>query len=138
MTIDSKGVATVILFTSFLACDKTPTPSPTSPATQKSAPSFVGKVWTATDNSAPRGTMRIFLDDGSLLMDSCWETYRLARWKSIDGERIEWDEDGARIEAAVLEATADTLRLRLQLKSETKDEAYRIAQTPFVCPDMPR
>lgn len=82
--------------------------------------------------------MRIFLPDGSLVMDSCWETYRLARWKSIDSGRIEWNEDGARIEAAILQATADTLRLRLQLKGETKDEAYRLAQSPFVCPDMPR
>jgi hypothetical protein len=81
--------------------------------------------------------MRIFLDDGSLLMDSCWETYRLARWKSIDRGRIELEEDGARIEATI-EATTDTLRLRLELKGETKNEAYRLAETPFVCPDMPR
>jgi hypothetical protein len=82
--------------------------------------------------------MRVFLPDGALLMDSCWETYRLVRWKSIARGGIQWEEDGARIEAAVLQATADTLQIRLQLKGETKDEAYRLAQTPFVCPDMPR
>ena len=96
---------------------------------------FVGKTWLSTDSSAPRGTIRIFLPDGTLLMDSCGETYRLARWTSIDASRIAWDEDGARIEADVSQAGADVLELRLQLKSEEKIERYRLAQVPYVCPD---
>ena len=96
---------------------------------------FVGKTWLSTDSSAPRGTIRIFLPDGTLLMDSCGETYRLARWTSIDASRIAWDEDGARIEADVSQAAADVLELRLQLKSEVKVERYRLAQVPYVCPD---
>jgi hypothetical protein len=96
---------------------------------------FVGKTWLSTDSSAPRGTIRIFLPDGTLLMDSCGETYRLARWTSTDASRIAWDEDGARIEADVTQAAADVLELRLQLKSEEKVERYRLAQVPYVCPD---
>ncbi len=96
---------------------------------------FVGKTWLSTDSSAPRGTIRIFLPDSTLLMDSCGETYRLARWTSIDASRIAWDEDGARIEADVSQAAADVLELRLQLKSEVKVERYRLAQVPYVCPD---
>ena len=38
---------------------------------------FVGKIWLSTDASAPLGTFRIFLPDGTLVMDSCVETYRL-------------------------------------------------------------
>jgi len=96
---------------------------------------FVGKTWLSTDSSAPRGTIRIFLPDGTLLMDSCGETYRLSRWTSIDASRIVWEEDRARIEADVSQAAADVLELRLQLKSEVKVERYRLAQVPYVCPD---
>jgi hypothetical protein len=101
-------------------------------------PDFVGKVWIAPDPSAPRGTMRIFLPDGTLVMDSCWETYRLARWESVGDRRIAWTEDTARVEAEIVRAAADQLDLRLQLVDGMKTESYRLAQVPFVCPDMPR
>ena len=97
--------------------------------------SFVGKAWLSTDASAARGTIRVFLTDGTLLMDSCGETYRFARWTAIDSTRIAWEEDGARIEADVTQAAADVLELRLHLKSELKVERYRLARVPYVCPD---
>jgi hypothetical protein len=96
---------------------------------------FVGKTWISTDSSAAPGTLRIFLPDGTLLMDSCLETYRLAKWRAIDDRHIEWQEDTARIEAEITQATADQLQLRLRLVSEVKEENYRLAQVPFVCPD---
>ena len=55
--------------------------SPAKPASaaQDSPPAdLVGKVWVSTDPSASPGTFRIFLADGTLVMDSCGETYRLA------------------------------------------------------------
>jgi hypothetical protein len=96
---------------------------------------FVGKAWLSTDSSSARGTIRVFLPDGTLLMDSCGETYRLARWTPIDSTRIAWEEDRARIEADVAQAAAGILELRLHLKSELKVEHYRLAQVPYVCPD---
>lgn len=99
---------------------------------------LVGKVWVSTDASAAPGTLRIFLPDGSLVMDSCWETYRLAPWRRIDERRIEWTEDTARIEAEITQLTNERLQLRLQLTGGPKDETYRPAQVPTVCPDMPR
>jgi hypothetical protein len=101
-------------------------------------PDFVGKVWISPDASAPRGTLRIFLPDGTLVMDSCWETYRLARWETAGDRRIAWTEDTARIEAEIVRTAADQLDLRLQLVGGIKNESYRLAQVPFVCPDMPR
>ncbi len=101
-------------------------------------PDFVGKVWISPEPSAPRGTLRIFLANGTLVMDSCWETYRLARWETVGDRRIAWTEDTARVEAEVVRAAADQLDLRLQLVGEIKNETYRLAQVPFVCPDMPR
>jgi hypothetical protein len=96
---------------------------------------FVGKAWLSTDSSAARGTIRVFLTDGTLLMDSCGETYRLARWTAIDSTRIAWEEDGARIYADVTQSAANVLELRLHLKSDLKVERYRLAQVPYVCPD---
>ena len=101
-------------------------------------PDFVGRVWVSTDASAAPGTFRIFLADGTLVMDSCWETYRLALWQPIDRRRIEWTEDTERIEAQITQLTAERLQLRLQLRGEVKEETYRLAKVPTVCPDMPR
>jgi hypothetical protein len=98
--------------------------------------SFVGKAWVSTDPDAPLGTIRIFLTDGTLVMHSCVETYRLARWERVDARRIAWEEDTARIEADVDDSTAGQLRLRLQLVQETREEHYRLAPAPFVCPDL--
>ena len=64
-------------------------------------------------------------------MDSCGETYRLARWTSVTDARIAWEEDGARIEADVTQSAADALELRLHLRSEVKVERYRLAQVPY-------
>ena len=88
---------------------------------------LVGKVWVATDPSAAPGTIRIFLADGTLVMDSCGETYRLSEWKRIDDRHVEWTEDGVSIRAEVTALTADRMRLTLKLKSEAKDETYRLA-----------
>ncbi len=110
--------------------------APGLPAAQAPAsPSFVGRTWISTDPTAPPNTFRIFLPDGTLVMDSCFETYRLASWRSIGDKRIEWREDTARIEAEVTQPHPNQLRLRLRLRGETKDEHYQLAKVPFVCPD---
>jgi hypothetical protein len=99
-------------------------------------PSFVGKAWRSTDSAAAPGTLRIFLTDGTLVMDSCVEVYRLARWRAIDERRIEWQEDTARLEAEVTQVGSDQLQLRLHLVGgEIKQENYRLASVPFVCPE---
>ncbi len=101
-------------------------------------PQFVGKAWLSTDAGASPGTLRIFLPDGTLLMDSCGETYRMARWRAIDERRLEWTEDTARIETQITVLTDDELQLRLLLVGGVKNETYRLAKVPYVCPDLPR
>jgi uncharacterized membrane protein len=129
------GLVVVLLLVS-AACRPASDASPagTEPPTQPR--SFVGKTWLAADPTSPQGTIRLFLADGTLLMDSCFETYRLARWEALDERRIAWQEDTARIEAEVDDATPGQLRLRLKLTPENKDETYRLAPSPFVCPDV--
>ena len=95
------------------ACTTSPTGGPRGHPQQE--PELVGKVWVSTDASAAPGTFR-----------------------TIDGRRIEWTEDTARIVAQITQLTGERLQLRLQLRGEVKEETYRPAQVPTVCPDMPR
>ena len=99
---------------------------------------FVGKVWLSTNASAPLGTFRIFLPDGTLVMDSCVETYRLAKWRTLDERRVEWQEDSAKIEAVIAQPSPGELQIRVRLGGEINEQRYRLATVPFVCPDMPR
>jgi hypothetical protein len=99
-------------------------------------PSLTGKVWLATDAAAAPGTIRIFVPDGTLVMDSCFETYRLAAWRATGDRRIEWREDTATIGAEITGLTSSALQLTLRLADETKIENYRAATAPYVCPDM--
>jgi hypothetical protein len=110
-------------------------PAPQPPA---STPSFTGEVWIRADSPDLPGVMRIFLPDGTLVMDSCWETYRLAQWRQATGRSLVILEEGQEIPVEVLDASEGELRLRLTLVDGKKDEAYRRASVPYVCPDMPR
>ena len=130
-------VGCVIIWGVALACTGSSVDRPQSAIPSSDGqPAFVGKVWISTDSSPALGTLRIFFPDGTIVMGSCVETYRLARWASIDNGRIAWQEDGARIEAEIVRVTSDELQLRLRLVNELKEEHYRLAQVPYVCPDM--
>jgi len=118
------------------------TPAPVTappPEPSASAPAFTGKVWVQAGSPDLPGTMRIFLADGTLVMDSCWETYRLAQWRAESERSLVVVEDGQEIPTEIVNASADELHLRLKLVGgEEKDEVYRPATVPYVCPDMPR
>jgi hypothetical protein len=100
------------------------------------SPAFVGKAWVSSDPAAAPGTFRIFLPDGTLVMDSCGETHRFVRWRVIDDRKIEWQEDGARIQAEITQDAPDQLKLRLRPGRELREEHYRVARVPFTCPDV--
>jgi hypothetical protein len=120
------------------ACAATPEERQDGGAPSGPPDHLVNRVWLSTDPSAARGTIRIFLPDGALVMDSCFETYRIAQWTRLDDRRIEWTEDTARIEAEIVELSESALRLRLHLGGDVQELAYRLADVPAVCPDMPR
>lgn len=105
------------------------------PAPAARQPSFVGKTWLAADASAAPGSIRTFLPDGTLIMTSCVESYRLARWMLVDAKRVSWQEDGARVEAEITRATVNQLQLRLRVGRELREETYRLARVPYVCPE---
>lgn len=121
-------------------CGASPTAPPASeaPAAVAQVQGFVDKVWMSADASAPPGTMRIFMASGVLVMDSCWETYRLERWRTLDDGQVEWQEDTAIIRAEIAQPADDRLQVRLHLVGGVKDETFRLAPTPYLCPDLPR
>lgn len=99
----------------------------------------MNRIWNRADGSAPLGSFVLFLADGTLVQDSCWETYRLSRWTlEADGESLRWNEDGADIGATIVDVGERSLVLRLHLVAETEERRYFAAEAPYVCPDLPR
>jgi hypothetical protein len=94
------------------------------------------RVWLdAGDDTAP-GSLRAFLSDGTLVMTSCVEVYRLAPWRWIDESRLAWEEDGRSIHAEVVLAGRDEMVLAIELGEETLSRRYTAAQAPVVCPEL--
>jgi hypothetical protein len=143
MTIDPRalpGLSTLALLALALgACNR---PAPTPPAASAAAaepaeadPPFVGKIWITTTPGAARGSLLVFLPDRTLLMDSCFETYRLSKWGG-NSERIRWIEDSIPIEAEVSMPRKDLLVLHIA--GQDHDQSFAAASVPYVCPDMPK
>lgn len=102
---------------------------------QPADPRFIGKIWVSTTPGHSRGSLMIFMPDRSLLMDSCFETYRISQW-GAEGDRIRWIEDAIPIEATI--SMPNENELRLQLAGQDRVQSYVTATVPYVCPDMPR
>lgn len=98
-------------------------------------PAFIGRVWKATTRGGPLGSIIVFLPDRTLLMDSCFETYRVSKW-GVAGDRIRWLEDTIPIEAEVITPSPDELTLRIA--GLDREQTYIAMTDPYTCPDMPR
>jgi hypothetical protein len=97
------------------------------------------RVWLDQSPGAPPGALRAFISDGTLVMTSCVETYRLAPWRWVSGARLVWEEDGRTINAEVVVVSEDILGLAIDLADGTTDtRSFKAAQSPVVCPDLPR
>jgi hypothetical protein len=102
-------------------------------------PDLTNKVWVkAGDDAALPGVIKIFLSDGTLVQDSCWETHRLSAWQKTGASSVAWNEDGTEIKADIVTLTASELVLSLRLKAGAIEERYQPAGVPSVCPDMPK
>jgi hypothetical protein len=101
--------------------------------------SLTNKVWVkaGADDQLP-GVMRIFLSDGTLVQDSCWETHRLSEWKMVSDTAVSWNEDGMDIAADIVSLSDADLVLNLKLGNDTVEERYTLAEVPYVCPDIPK
>lgn len=101
--------------------------------------SLTEKFWVQSEEDAGLpGAMVLFLSEGTMLQDSCWETYRLSNWQMIDDDSLSWEEDTMTIEADIVELNEAELVLALHLGEEIVEKRYAAAPVPYVCPDMPR
>jgi hypothetical protein len=99
---------------------------------------LTGKVWIRADSTGRPGVMQVFLPDGTLLMDSCWETFRLEKWRALSADRLVWQEDTEEITAVIVDLSDSVLQLRLELRADTLEQSFRVADVPYLCPDMPQ
>ena len=118
------------------SCTATPPPAPVTPPQQVV---LLNKVWRVTaPPGKPLGSMYVFLPDGTLLMTSCVETYRLAKWSANSDGTLTITEDAATTYRATYQAADRTAKLTFELKNERMSVDLRVADTPFVCPDLRR
>jgi hypothetical protein len=114
-----------------------------TPATTESAADtdddLTDRVWVkAGDDASLPGVIKIFLSDGTLVQDSCWETHRLSPWTKAGDNAVSWNEDGMEIKADIVTLSADELVLSLKLTGGDVEERYTPATVPYVCPDIPK
>jgi len=121
------------------AAQDTPVPASESSADTDDSDELTDRVWVKSgDEAALPGVIKIFLSDGTLVQDSCWETHRLSAWQKTDDGSVTWNEDGMEIKADIVTLSADELVLSLKLIGGDVEERYTPAAVPYVCPDMPR
>lgn len=106
--------------------------------TKTSKPGLTDRVWASAEDSGLPGVMKIFLSDGTLVQDSCWETHRLSPWELVSDNALRWNEDGMDIDADIVSLSDAELVLRLKLIGGAQEERYVAATVPYACPDMPK
>jgi hypothetical protein len=141
-------IAALSLVGSLVACSSPEVPpvagvgrsAPAAERDESAGPRFVDKVWRITAPvGRPPGSLHVFLSDGTLLMTSCVETYRLAQWTLDTPASMTITEDSqTRYRAEITALDDQRLELKLHLRSETVDLVMTVANTPYVCPDMKR
>ncbi len=131
------STALTVLATCALTSCTQRSPAPAAqPSTPDALPAFVGKVWVSTTPGMARGTIKVFLPDKTVLMDSCFETFRLEKWGVMSADTIRWVEDRIPIEARYEQPRPDALHLHISGREDV--ETYIAAGAPYLCPDMPR
>ena len=100
---------------------------------------LLDRVWVKDEgDDALPGVIKVFLSDGTLIQDSCWETHRLSAWQKDGDTAVSWNEDGMDIKADIVTLTANELVLSLKLIGGDVEERYTPATVPYVCPDIPK
>lgn len=116
--------------------EDTPTESAVNSKTAKAG--LTDRVWTKADGGGLPGVMKIFLSDGTLVQDSCWETHRLDKWELTSDTALKWNEDGMDISADIVSLSDAELVLNLKLVGGAQEEKYVAATVPYLCPDVPK
>ena len=122
-------------------CSRLGVPTPAFPGSgNKGMAELVeNRVWIEDGPDAPLGSLRAFLSDGTLVMTSCVETYRLAPWRWVEGGTLVWEEDGRVLRAEIAMVERDVMGMVIDFgNDEHLSQRFRAANAPVVCPDLPR
>lgn len=111
-----------------------PVPAPAAIPAAASDP-LTAQLWLREDPGAAPGELLAFLPGGSLLVTSCGETYRQARWQR-EGATLRWDEDGEPIRARVISVGEAALQLEFELRGGPEPRRYRASQESRACPEL--
>jgi len=133
--------ALLIALAGLAGCARLGVPTPAFPGSgNKGMAELVeNRVWLDESPDAAKGSLRAFLSDGTLVMTSCVETYRLAPWRWVDGATLVWEEDGRSLRAEIAVAERDAMAMVIDLgDGETLTQSFRAAKAPVLCPDLPR
>jgi heat shock protein HslJ/uncharacterized membrane protein len=115
-----------------------PLPEATAPPATESAsadvgPSFVNKVWeVAQSKQVERGSLRVFLADGTLVMASPNAKPAFGSWRYVDG-RLTIIEEGHEYPAEILALGESAFRIRMLSPGEPVEILF--AQAKPVAPD---
>lgn len=115
------------------ATTEAPSSSPTAVPDE-----FTNRIWLRSDSAGLPGVMVTFLSDSVLLMDSCWETYRVTRWRRSSDSTVIWQEDRDTLEAVVHVQPPNHMVLQVATRGGIHMQRYTRLDTAFVCPDMKR
>jgi hypothetical protein len=116
-----------------------PTPAIPGSGNKGMAELVENRVWIDESPDAPRGSLRAFLTDGTLVMTSCTETYRLSPWRWVEGGTLVWEEDGRVLRAEVALVERDVMGMVVDLGNDERlTQRFRAAKAPVVCPDLAR
>jgi hypothetical protein len=88
---------------------------------------LVNRIWQRIEADGQPSVARIFLSDGTLVMDDCWETHRLSNWTCAPDGRLNWREDGKEIHARVKSLGLDRLVLLVDRRGGSVEERYMAA-----------
>ena len=129
-------LAVVALALALAACGRVDVPGVAMPGSGGAGTRdlVVNRVWLAEDADAAPGSFLVFVADGTLVMDSCGETWRMAPWRWIDGGTLVWEEDTATVRAEVAVVGRRELVLVLEPEGMNLTRSYRAAEAPMVCP----
>jgi len=103
-------------------------PTETSSEASEAEPGLTDRVWTQKDDGDLPGVMRIFLSDGTLVQDSCWETHRLSSWSMVSDTSLRWNEDGMDIDADIVSLTDAELVLAYRVGVRSRSVEERIVR----------
>lgn len=128
----------VVSLLTVVACDKQESADKPSPAAEQPpvknrapaelAPSFVNKVWQVAEaGQLVRGSLRVFLSDGTLVMSDANATPAFGSWR-FEGGRLTIVEEGQEYRTDILSLSESAFRIRMHSPGEPVEILFEPAE----------